>query len=70
MEHLVSDLLENISKEPLQITLFTITQQVTQREALYMLVEKILDNVQQRPDRIPVCASLIQLLRVSSAEDI
>ena len=41
MEKVISDLVQRIPEEPLQITLFTITQQVTCRETLYVLVEKV-----------------------------
>lgn len=41
MDKPLSELLDRIVEEPLQITLFTITQRITCREALYRLVEKV-----------------------------
>lgn len=43
MQKPLSELLDSIIEEPLQITLFAVTQQITCREALYRLVEKVGD---------------------------
>ena len=41
MDKTVSDLMDRILDEPMQVILFTITQHVTCRDALYSLVEKV-----------------------------
>ncbi len=41
MDDHVLKLLDNVGEEPVQIILFTVTQQVTSSNALYRLVEKV-----------------------------
>ena len=53
MEQQVREIVDHVTEEPMQVTLFSIIQQVTNSHALYLLVEKV--GWTHDGSRQPVC---------------